>query len=287
MFAIIGIFVVLAGVIGGYIMEGGNLHVLFQPAELVIIGGAGLGSFLIAAPKSVIIASVKKLIKLFAAPQVTKSTYLDLLMVAFDILSLARREGAMVLESHVNEPERSNIFANYPSVKRNHEVLHFICDNIKVFTSMGQLEPHEFDTLMEMDIESHHTEALVPPNSLNKVADSLPGLGIVAAVLGVVLTMGKINEPPEVLGHSIGAALVGTFLGILMCYGFLGPMASNLEHQAREHQSLMLVVKAWLNAFVQGWPPALSVEYARRAVPADFRPTFEELEEMMRNKKKG
>jgi len=287
MFAIIGMFVVIAGVIGGYLMEGGNLSVLYQPAELVIIGGAALGAFLISSPKTIFIGSMKKLVKVFTAPQTSKNTYMDLLMIAFDILSLARREGAMVLETHVNEPERSNIFSNYPSVKRNHEVLHFICDNIKVFTSMGQLEPHEFDTLMEMDIESHHTEASVYPVAINKVADSLPGLGIVAAVLGVVLTMGKISEPPEVLGHSIGAALVGTFLGILLCYGFVGPMAANLEHQAREHQTLMLVVKAWLNAFVQGWPPALSVEYARRAVPAEFRPTFEELEELMRSKKKG
>jgi chemotaxis protein MotA len=285
MFAIIGIVIVLGAVIGGYLMEHGNLSVLFQPAELVIIGGAALGSFVIAAPKRILSGSFKGLLHIFTAKGVDKGFFQALLMLLYDLLTIIRKEGLIALEPHVNKPEASPIFQKHGTVAKDHAVRDFLCDNIKSYMA-ASIEAHQYDELMSIDIESQHEAHLAPPAALNKVADSLPGLGIVAAVLGVVLTMGKISEPPEVLGHSIGAALVGTFLGILACYGFLGPLASNLEYQAHEHTIKLNVLKAALMAFAQGWPPALAVEAARRAIPSEVRPSFDELEEAMRGARK-
>jgi chemotaxis protein MotA len=199
----------------------------------------------------------------------------------FEMLSIVRRDGALAIENHVRKPTNSNIFTKYPSILKNHHVRDFLCDNLKAFIS-GKMEPIEFENMMDLDKESQQSYELVPALSLGKVADALPGLGIVAAVLGVVLTMGKIKEPPEVLGHSVGAALVGTFLGVLGCYGFVGPMSINLEHRAREKESLLNVAKACLMGFSQGHHPAIAVEFARRAIPGRDRPTFEELEDALK-----
>jgi chemotaxis protein MotA len=277
MFAIIGVIVVLASVIGGYLLEGGLLGVLWQPVELLIIGGAALGSFFISAPKSVIFGTFKNVFKVFTAAEAGKQTYLDILSVLYTLMNMARRDGIVSIEPHVNKPDGSAVFTKYPSVLKNHEVRDFICDNFKVLLA-GNIEPHQFESLMDIDMAASHKHESNTPNAINKVADSLPGLGIVAAVLGIVLTMGKINEPPEVLGKSIGAALVGTFLGILMCYGFGGPMASNLEYQVKENHSMLEVVKSGLVGFSSGFPPMLAVEAARRAVSGHARPSFEELE---------
>ncbi len=277
MFAILGVFIVLGCVIGGYIIEGGPLGVLMQPVELLIIGGAALGSFFIASPKSVIFGTIKKSFKVFTASEASKQTFLDILSVIYTLMNMARRDGIVSIESHVNKPDGSAVFTRFPSVLKNHEVRDFICDNFKVLLA-GNIEPHQFESLMDIDMSASHKHESNTPNAINKVADSLPGLGIVAAVLGVVLTMGKINEPPEVLGHSIGAALVGTFLGILLCYGFAGPMAQNLEYQVKETHSMLEVVKTGLVGFSSGFPPMLAVEAARRAVSGPVRPTFEELE---------
>jgi chemotaxis protein MotA len=285
MFAIIGIVVVLGGVIGGYLMEHGNLSVLFQPAEVVIIGGAAFGSLLISAPFKVVLEIFKGCIKVLTAKDPEKKDYVEILMVLYDLLGMARREGVIAIESHVNAPDKSAIFTRYPKVVKNHEVRDFICDNFKTFMAAG-MEPHELEALMDIDIESHHAHAMHPPHYLNRTADSLPGMGIVAAVLGVVLTMGKINEPPEVLGHSIGAALVGTFLGILACYGFLGPMAANMENKAQIADAQLRVVRAAMIAFALGWPPPMALEAARRAIPSGERPTFEEVEEILKNARK-
>ncbi|MBU1040203.1 MAG: flagellar motor stator protein MotA [Proteobacteria bacterium] len=277
MFAIIGVFIVLGCVIGGYVLEGGPLGVLMQPIELLIIGGAAIGSFFIASPKSIIFGTMKKAFKVFTASEASKQTFLDILSVIYTLMNMARRDGIVSIESHVNKPDGSAVFTKFPSVLKNHEVRDFICDNFKVLLA-GNIEPHQFEALMDIDMAASHKHESNTPNAINKVADSLPGLGIVAAVLGVVLTMGKINEPPEVLGHSIGAALVGTFLGILMCYGFAGPMAQNLEYQVKETHSMLEVVKSGLVGFASGFPPMLAVEAARRAVSGPARPTFEELE---------
>ncbi len=285
MFAIIGMVVVLVGVIGGYIMEHGNLHVLFQQAELVIIGGAAMGSFLVASPLKVVIGVVKGILEVLTYKPYTKKEYTNILLVLYELLGIARREGVIAIEPHVNDPSKSNIFGKYPSVVKNHEVSAFICDNFKTFMAAA-MEPHELEALMDIDIDSHHSDALAKPTALNKVSDSLPGLGIVAAVLGVVITMGKISEPPEVLGHSIGAALVGTFLGILMCYGFLGPLATNMESIIKEKDYQLKVVRAAMIAFAMGWPPPMAIEAARRAIPGHDRPSFDEVEEVLKGARK-
>jgi len=277
MFAIIGVFVVLGCVIGGYVLEGGPLGVLMQPIELLIIGGAAIGSFFIASPKSIIFGTLKKALRVFTASEASKQTYLDILGLLYTLMNMARRDGIVSIESHVNKPDASPVFAHFSSVLKNHEVRDFVCDNFKVLLA-GNIEPHQFEAVMDIDMAASHKHESNTPNAINKVADSLPGLGIVAAVLGVVLTMGKINEPPEVLGHSIGAALVGTFLGILMCYGFAGPMAQNLEYQVKETHCMLEVVKSGLVGFSSGFPPMLAVEAARRAVSGLARPSFEELE---------
>jgi len=286
MFVIIGLVVVMACVIGGYLLEGGNLHVLWQPVELLIILGSGIGSLLVGSPLKVNMAIGKNLVTVMTGKPKGKAEYTDILLVLFDLLSLARREGVIALESHVNKPDASSIFTNRPSVLKNHAVLDFICDNFKAYTA-ASMEPHEFEALMDIDIESHHADALQAPTNLNRMADAFPALGIVAAVMGVVLTMGKLSEPPEVLGHSIGAALVGTFLGVLLSYGVAGPLAAIMGTMVEEISTQLNVVKAAMNAFAMGWPPAMSLESARRAIPAHDRPGFDELEELLRQSKKA
>ena len=286
MFAIIGLVVVMGSVIGGYMFAGGNLHVLWQPAEVIIIMGSGIGSLIVASPMKVNVTIAKNLLVVFTGKPKGKADYTDILLVLFDLLSLARREGVIALESHVNKPDGSAIFTNRPTVLKNHHILDFICDNFKAYTA-ASMEPHEFEALMDIDIDSHHADAVQAPTNLNRLADAFPALGIVAAVMGVVLTMGKLSEPPEVLGHSIGAALVGTFLGVLLSYGIAGPLAAIMATQVEETGSQLNVVKAAMNAFAMGWPPAMALESARRAIPAHDRPGFDELEQMLRDSKKG
>ncbi|MFU2210420.1 flagellar motor stator protein MotA [Solidesulfovibrio sp. C21] len=284
MFVIIGIVVVLGCVIGGFLLEGGHMGVLIQPIELLIIGGAALGSFLISAPKSVVVGTFKHILHVFSGKEASAADYQDLLTLLFELMNIARRDGIVALEPHVSNPEQSSTINRYPNIAKNKQLAYFICDNIKALLSEG-IDAHRYDDLMRTDIATLHHHAMIAPSAVTRVADSLPGLGIVAAVLGIVLTMGKINEPPEVLGHSIGAALVGTFLGILMCYGFVGPMASNLEYQAKAQQHMLLVAKDVLAAFNSGFSPMLSVEMGRRAIPDDVRPTMEDMEGALRGKK--
>ncbi len=284
MFAIIGIVVVIACVFGGFLLEGGHMGVLFQPIELLIIGGAALGSFFIASPKSIAIGTFKHAMHVFTGKEPSAGDYQDLLTLLFELINIARRDGIVALEPHVSKPEQSATLNKYPAIAKNKQLAHFICDNIKCLLSEG-IDAHRYDDLMRTDIATMHHHAMIAPGAVTKVADSLPGLGIVAAVLGIVLTMGKINEPPEVLGHSIGAALVGTFLGILMSYGFVGPMANNLEYQAKAQQHLLLVVKEVLAAFNSGFSPLLSVEMGRRAIPEDVRPSMDDMEGALRGKK--
>jgi len=285
MFAIIGIVVVFAAVIGGYLLEGGNMHVLFQPIELLIIGGAATGAFVISSTPRVIGLVLKSLASILAPKSQNKANYLELLSLLFQLFSKIRKEGLVSIESDIETPDKSPVFRKFPSVLANHHVLNFICDNLKVIIT-ANVPPYELDNLMELEIDTHHHQALIPAHSISKVADGLPALGIVAAVLGVVLTMGKISEPPAVLGHSIGAALVGTFLGVLLSYGFVGPMATNLEHQAEEAAGPLNVIKVALVAFVGGSAPQMAVEFGRRAVPDKEKPTFNELEGAVRGKGK-
>lgn len=284
MFVIIGAIVVLVGVIGGYLMEKGNLSVLFQPAEVVIIYGAAIGGFLIANPPKVVSMTISQVIKLLGHKTVTKEDYQELLLLLNGIFYKIRQQGLVAVESDVDDVENSPLFNNYPRVMRHKEAITFICDTLRTVMSTT-IEAHELDSLMENELEARHEEMLTPSKSVNTVADSLPGLGIVAAVLGVVLTMGKMGEPPEVLGHSIGAALVGTFLGVLSCYGFVGPLSKGMEHMAHEHAQYLNVVKVGLLSFIGGAAPKVAVEFSRRVIPDSVRPTFAEVEELLRAKK--
>jgi chemotaxis protein MotA len=281
MFAAIGIVVVASAVIGGFLMEEGNLYVLIQPAELLIIFGAALGSFLIASPSKIVSLVLKNIGTVFSGGGTSKKAYLELLTLLNVLLSKIRKEGLVSIEADIENPDKSALFGKYKTVSANGSLLEFICDNLKVIIT-ANMPPHELDNLIDIDIDAQHSEELTPSRSIEKVADALPGLGIVAAVLGVVLTMGKIDQPPAVLGHSIGAALVGTFLGVLMCYGFVGPMATNLEHKAREKEVYFQVVKVVLVAFVGGSAPQIAVEAGRRAIPGKERPSFAELENAIR-----
>src|SRR3972149_632908 len=281
MFTIIGALLVAGSVIVGFMMEKGNPHVLFQPAELVIIFGAAIGSFFIASPPKVITAVIKKLGSILNSKSLDKKQYLELLLLLYQLYSKIRKEGLISIESDIEQPDNSPIFNKNNKILANRHLINFICDNLKVIITTNVI-PHELENLMELETETYYHNAMQPSKSIAKVADALPGLGIVAAVMGVVLTMGKMSEPPEVLGHSIGAALVGTFLGILFSYGFAGPMATNLEHKAKEKETYLSVIKAALLACAAGAARQTALESARRAIPHGERPTFEELEEAMK-----
>jgi chemotaxis protein MotA len=281
MLAIIGMIVVLASVIIGYKMEHGNLAVLVQPAELVIIFGAAFGGLVISSPPKVLSLIFKNVGRVISAKSKSKADYLEVLSLLNGIFTKMRKEGLIAIESDIDNPEQSPIIGKYKSVLSNHHALNFICDNLKVIISTN-VTPFELENVMEIETDVHHAEAMIPAHSVALVADALPGLGIVAAVLGVVLTMGKISEPPEVLGHSIGAALVGTFLGVLMCYGFVGPMGTNLKHTAEEDMVFFQVIKVAIVSFVGGAAPQIAVEFARRAIPSKEKPSFDELEDALR-----
>ncbi|MCJ7639350.1 MAG: flagellar motor stator protein MotA, partial [Euryarchaeota archaeon] len=224
---------------------------------------------------------VKHISAVFGGKGRNKEDYLDLLTLMNTLFMKIRKDGLISIEADIETPSESPLFLKFQEVLSNHKAVDFICDNLKVIISTN-MPAHEMENLMDVDIDAHQHESLIPALSIGKVADSLPGFGIVAAVLGVVLTMGKIDQPAAVLGHSIGAALVGTFLGVFLCYGFVGPMASNLEHQAREDEAFYSVIKVAMVAFVGGAAPQLSVEFGRRAIPGKERPTFNELEDYIR-----
>lgn len=283
MFIIIGAVIVLGCVIGGYMLAKGHLGILWQPSEFIIIGGAALGSFVIASPLRIIKQILGSIGMVFKGKVHGKEFYLQLLTLLYDIFAKMRKEGLLSIEKDLEAPESSQIFQKYPDVIHNHHLTDFIADNLKIIVSIP-VQPHEIDNLMELDIEATHNDEHVAAHSINTVAEAFPGLGIVAAVLGVVITMGSINEPPEVLGHHIGAALIGTFIGILVCYGFLGPFATNLGHLIRLEGIAFNSVKAALVAYMQTTSPQMAVEFGRRAIPAVDRPSFSELEKAVKKK---
>ena len=280
MFAIIGILVVVGAVVGGYLMEHGNLKVLIQPAELIIIGGAALGTLLVANPLHVLKNIAACLPGVFKGSKFNKQFYLDSLKMMYDLLNKARKEGLMALENDVEDPSKSPVFSKYPAFLHDHHLCDFVCDSLRM--AVSGTEPFDLDQTLEMDMDSHHHWGAVPIASLSTMADSLPGLGIVAAVLGVVITMGALGGPPEEIGHKVAAALVGTFLGILLCYGFIGPMAANMSKLADEEHAYLLVMRVVMISFLKGTAPIMAVEVARRAVPGHVRPSFQELEKKCR-----
>ncbi|MCJ7509058.1 MAG: flagellar motor stator protein MotA [candidate division Zixibacteria bacterium] len=283
MLAIIGLVVVTLGVIGGFLMEGGNLMVLLQPGEFLIIGGAAIGAILAGTPLKVLKKMIAQL-KSTIGPGYTKKEYLELLVMMYEIFNIARRDGILALESHFNDPYKSNILSKYPVFLKNHHAVDFMSDSMKLIV-MGGMDYNDLDNLMDVDLDTHHEENSKPPDALSKIGDSLPGLGIVAAVLGIVITMGAINGPPEQIGEKVAAALVGTFLGILLSYGFVQPVASNIEHMNTDQARYCLCIKQALISNYKGLAPALAVEFARRSIFSDVRPTFVEVEEACRGSK--
>ena len=283
-FTPIGLFIVLASVIGGYVLEHGNLHVLWQPVELLIIGGAGLGAFIASCTPHIFKSTMKCIVKGILFEPLHKANYIDVLNLLNEIFAKIRKEGAIKLEAHMDDPENSSIFKNYPDFMKKKEALTFLTDSFRTIISTKILY-YDLNTLLEDEVEAYYEELEHEAALTNEIAESFPGLGIVAAVLGVIITMGKISEPPEVLGHSIGAALVGTFLGILMCYGIVGPIARKMKLYAESEKEYLMVIKTIIIYFVSGINPKIALEFGRRAVPKNDRPSFMELETTFKEQK--
>jgi chemotaxis protein MotA len=281
MFAIIGIVVVFGAVVAGYLMEHGNLRVLVQPAELVIIGGAAVGTVLVANPLYILKKIVGGLGGVFRGSKFTREQYLALLKTMYDFLNKARKDGIVSLEGDVEEPAKSPILSKNTLLMQDHHIRDFLCDTMR--TAITGVEPFELDQVLETDLEVHHHTSSQPIAALSTMADSLPGLGIVAAVLGVVITMGALGGPPEEIGHKVAAALVGTFLGILLCYGLVGPVAANMAKVADDEAAFLRVLRVVIIAFLKGSAPIMAVESARRAIPGHVRPSFNEVEKLCRN----
>jgi len=277
MFFIIGFVVVFASVLGGYLPHG-DIGVLWQPFELLIIFGAAVGAFIISNPKSVLGGTVKQFGRIFKGPPHPKDHYVELLVLMYSIFRLAKAKGMLALEAHIENPEESSLFQAFPKFSGKHGAVEFICDYLRLMT-MGTDNPHEMETLMDEDIETHKHEGEAVSHAVVAMSDGLPAFGIVAAVLGVIVTMSSITEPPEVLGTLIGGALVGTFLGVLLAYGLIGPMGKNLGAYAEADTKYYQVMKVGLLAHMAGHAPAVSVEFARKTLHHHERPTFKELEE--------
>jgi chemotaxis protein MotA len=281
MFVILGILIVFGAIAGGYLMEHGNFRVLLQPAELVVIGGAAIGTILIGNPLSTIIRLFRQSLSIFTGSKFTKNFYLENLKMLTELFGHARKVGAAKLEADVDAPEQSPVFSKYPAFLANHHALHFVCDTLRMHIG-GTVEPFDLDQMMELDMEVHHRGMQEPAAALSTLADGLPGLGIVAAVLGVVITMGAIGGPPEQIGQKVAAALVGTFLGILLCYGLFGPLASNLTKINEAEEQYYHFLRVGVLAFIKGASPLTAAEFARRSIPSECRPDFNEMESACR-----
>ncbi|MGA9668527.1 MAG: flagellar motor stator protein MotA [Terracidiphilus sp.] len=277
MFAIIGIVVVFAAVIGGFLMEKGHIMVLVQPAELLILGGAAIGTLLVANPIHILKGIGAGLMGVLKGSPFGKDRYLSTLKMMYQFLNKVRKEGLLSVENDVEKPGDSAIFKAYPEFLSDHHARDFVCDTLRTAIT-GGVEPFDMDQMMELDMEVHHHEATQPVSALTTVADALPGLGIVAAVLGVVITMGALGGPPEEIGEKVAAALVGTFLGILLCYGVAGPLSSNMAKSADAHNEYLHVLRVLILAFLKGSAPMIAIEMGRRAIPAHIRPSFDEME---------
>jgi chemotaxis protein MotA len=280
MFAIIGIVVVFGAIAAGYLMEHGNLKVLIQPAEFIVIGGAAIGTVLIANPLHILTEVVGGVVGVFKGSKYNKATYLDLLKMMFDLLNKARKEGLMSLEADVEDAAKSAILSKHPAFLKDHHAKDFLCDTMRM--AVTGTEAFDLDQLLDLDMEVHHHETAQPVAALSSMADSLPGLGIVAAVLGVVITMGALGGPPEEIGRKVAAALVGTFLGILLCYGLVGPLAANMGKAAEDQSAYLSVLRVVMISFLKGSAPIMAVEFGRRAIPGHVRPSFQEVEKSCR-----
>ena len=281
---IIGLVTTIACIVVGYLASGGVLSALWQPFEILIILGGAIGAFIVAFPTNVVFGTLKGILALFKGQKYKKETYMELLGLLFNLFSKARKEGLMALEVDIEEPHESEIFKAATKISGNHHLVDFICDYLRLMVG-GNMNAFELESLMDLELETHHHEVEAPSHALQNMADGLPAFGIVAAVMGVVITMGYISEPPEVLGHHVGAALVGTFMGILMGYGFAGPMAASMGEQAKEEGLIFGCAKTCIIATLNGYTPQIAVEFGRKALTSDLRPTFLELEEYVKGQK--
>lgn len=284
MLIIVGFVVVIGSVLVGYILHHGKLGVLIQISEFIIIGGAALGALLMGNPSTAVKATFQRTIGLLKGNPYKKSVYSELLLMLHELFQLSRRDGMLALEKHVEKPQESELFAKYPFFAGNHHAVSFLADTIKVMLS-GAVDQHALAEILEADIEQHEEEAKVASHVLAKTADALPGFGIVAAVLGVVVTMGSIAGAASEVGAKVAAALVGTFLGILLAYGVFSPLAQSCETQARCETGYLFCIKTALLAFAHGDPPLTAVEYARRSIEPQNRLSFAELEALLKEQK--
>jgi chemotaxis protein MotA len=284
MLVIIGYVVVVLSVFGGFALAGGHLHSLWQPVEVLMIGGAGFGAFLVGNSGPAQKATFKALPKVFKGAKYSKDNYMELMALLYELLGKIRKEGLMSIEGDVENAEESPLFAKYPKILEDHHVIEFITDYLRIMVS-GNLNAMELENLMEVEIETHHHEEMVPSHVIAKLGDALPAFGIVAAVMGVVHTMGSVGIPPAELGVLIGAALVGTFLGILLAYGFIGPLANLLEQKADESTKMFQTIKVTLLANLNGYAPAMAVEFGRKVLLSTERPGFTEMEAFIKQKR--
>ncbi|MBP7651387.1 MAG: flagellar motor stator protein MotA [Phenylobacterium sp.] len=282
MFQIIGIVLLFATVFGSYLWSGGNMAVIMHalPHEMMAIGGSGIAAFLVSNSMTVVKGTGGGLAKVFAGPKWKASDYRDLLSLLFLLTKTMKSKGVIALESHIENPKDSSIFSRFPKVTKDHFAVDFICDTLRMMT-MNLEDPHQVEDAMEKQLEKHHHEALAPAGALQALADALPALGIVAAVLGVIKTMGSITEPPEVLGTMIGGALVGTFLGVFLAYGLVGPFAARLKEIIEEEGAYYRIIQSVLVAHLHGNAAQISVEIGRGSVPSGAQPSFLELEEAL------
>ncbi len=284
MLVIIGYVVVIAGVFGGYAMNGGHLAALLQPLELVMIGGGAFGAFMVGNNAKTLKATLAALPSLFKGSRYTKDLYMELMSLLFDVLSKVRKEGLMSIEGDIDSPEQSPLFSKYPSVLEDHHIVEFMTDYLRLMVS-GNMDAFQIENLMDNEIETHHHEGAAPGHAIARLGDGMPAFGIVAAVMGVVHTMESVGLPPAELGILIAHALVGTFLGILLAYGFVGPLASLLEQKLEESTKMFQCVKVTLLASLNGYAPALAVEFGRKVLYSTERPTFSELEDHIKKSK--
>ncbi len=284
MLVIVGYVVVLGAVFGGFAMAGGHLAALWQPLELLMIGGGALGAFFVGNTMKAIKATFKALPTLLKGAKYNKDTYMELMALLYELLGKIRKEGLMSVEGDVEKPEDSPIFSKYPKILADHHVIEFITDYLRIMVS-GNLNAMEIENLMDVEIETHHHEELVASHVLAKLGDGLPAFGIVAAVMGVVHTMESVGAPPAELGMLIAHALVGTFLGILLAYGFVGPLSALLEQKSEEGSKMFQTIKVTLLANLNGYAPAMSVEFGRKVLNSTERPGFSELEEHVKQKR--
>lgn len=280
---IVGSLIVIGSVLGGFILSGGEPMALFHPNELLVIGGSAFGAFFIANPMHTVMAVLKGVPSLLGGSKYNRALYMELLAALAAILSKARKEGLIAIEADIEEPEKSPVFSKYPNVLKDHHAVEFITDYLRMMVT-GAMDPFQLDNLMQVELDTHHASSGEVAHALTRVSDGLPGFGIVAAVLGVVITMGAIGGPVEEIGHKVAAALVGTFVGILLAYGFVGPMATAMEHRNHEAGKFLEVIKATLLASAQGYAPVVAVEFGRKTMPPEIRPSFRELEEHLKQK---